>query len=423
MSPVGVAMISRAEFVRRIAGAVYQRELIEGFADQVGLPVGGIAWGDGARVAWSELLYQAQHAKKVEDFVTSVWALVPSLRGERLARSTTRFPDWSPDWDVGRELIEKEALERIEGDSRIPVVLFGASGYGRSWFVSRLVARLNERGRIPFDRVIVLREENFKTDGAATDFFDGLWEGITAQLSPRHRQGLGGGVAADPDGNPAENFRDRIAALANVTRDNLCILFDVPDTIWELPPEVRNGFFAQIRAWKHAVGESFRRLRCVVAFSLTPPEMHDDPRQSNLAPDPFELRGFSAGEVRALAVLYDVPWTNDEIAAVQATLGGHPQYVRRVLDACAKGEAVVPLLADCHLAGRPFHGVLLDLRERLRVRASLWDAFVGVARENKAPRSSADYRALLSAGLIRSDDNVRYELRFDLLHRILGLPG
>lgn len=414
--------LSRAEYIRRVADAISDTRTIQMIASDLDLPPGEIDWSGPSRLVWSEVLTHAQRAQKHDALRARIGSEVVALQGVVIAspRAQGEPPapgdSWSPDWDVGREEIEKAALRVIEGPERTPFVVYGPDGYGKSWFLERLIARVQERGAGV--RPYMIPDAAFNTDAGAEAFFRELMRCLADQtdLAPSE-------VAArwkkDPDLSPAERFHYFVKSLPGSPRT--CLIFDVPDTIWRLPSGVRNDLFGKIREWKHARVGPLTALRSVVAFSLTPALMNDDPNQSNLSSSPFVLDGLSDPEVRALAALYGLEWTATELVEVQRMLDGHPRHVRRLMYECTRGHRVTELLADCHLPGRLFHDDLFNLRTTLARRDSLWKAFRRVANEHLAPEQADDYRALLSAGLIRSDDGRRFDLRYGLLRRVLDV--
>jgi len=418
--------LSRAEYIRRVADEIHDTRDIKEIVADVGLPPGDIDWNGASRLVWSEVLTHAQRVRKLDELRERIGGRVVALRGVTIAppRVLGGPPapgdSWSPHWDVGREEIEKAALRMIEGSERTPVVVHGPRGYGKSWFLKRLFTRLDESDGRVF--LLMIPEAVFKTDAGAEEFFRTLVRYLAdkTNMKPSEFTAL---WRQDPDLNPSERFHYFVKSLPGSPRRRTCLLFDVPDRIWKLEPGVRNDFFGKIREWMHADDGPLTELRSVVAFSLTPALMHDDPNQSNLNPTPFVLGGLNHHEVRSLAALYGLDWTSAELVEVQRVLDGHPKYVRTLMSSCVGGQSVIAVLATCHLPERIFHNDLLDLREMLRSRDSLWRAFQRVATSHAAPERNEDHRALLSAGLIRSEDGVRFDLRYGLLHRILDLPA
>lgn len=418
--------LSRAEYIRRVADSIYQTRTIQMIAHDLGLAPGEVDWSGPSRLVWSEVLVHAERNGQFEPLLRRIGDEVEDLRDVAIDAPTLQgsIPppggNWSPDWDVGREDIEKAALQAIEGNERNPFVVYGPSGYGKSWFLDRLAARLTERKS--GIRTLVLPETAFTTHRTTRDFYLALMRALLRQVG-RNPNEATARWNAEPDSPEPEHLRALVSDLAGSPPVRTCVLFDVPDSIWELDPPARNDFFNQIRDWRHERVGPLTEVRSVVAFSLKPAEWIDTLRGSPFNVPSFVLDGLNDAEVRALASLHGLHWTREELAAVQRALGGHPRHIRSVMCAAVKGDALTTLLKEGHLPGRIFHDTLLDLRETLRQRSSLWAGFQRVVREGVAPGDERDYRTLLSAGLLRSDDGRRFDVRYELLRRLIELPG
>ncbi|MFO0555411.1 MAG: AAA-like domain-containing protein [Polyangiaceae bacterium] len=421
--------LSRAEFIRQLADQIFDVRRIQLVADDCGLPPGEIDWQGPSRLVWSDVLAVAERCNalgRLRDRISQDLHNFSSLNIEPPIPAEGGGLSWSADWDVGRQEEEQAALGSIRGGDTMPFVLQAPTGYGRTWFLQRLEARLQDQVAANGDpiKVYVLRDTAFKTDAGGKEFFRTLANAMAEQTPTDLDAHAAWWERRERNLSPPECFGYFIKDLCGAG-GRICLLIDIPETIWQLDNGPRGDFFGRIREWKHAGPASpLKNLRSVVAFSVTPALLTNLDQSANLSDEVWEIGGFVDGEIRELAFLHGLSWSAAEIRTVQRLVDGHPRYARRLLRACRAGKSFADLVATSHHPKGIFHYELLQIRTLLRQRGSLWAAFQSVAKDRLPPKKEADYIALLQAGIIQSADGGKtFQLRFELLERILELPG
>lgn len=107
--------------------------------------------------------------------------------------------------------------------------------------------------------------------------------------------------------------------------------------------ETADGFLGMLRSW-HESGKNtplWRSLRLVIAHAtevFIPLNINQSPFNVGL---PIELPEFTPSQVLNLARLHGLHWTKQEVADLQAMIGGHPQLVRLALYQISKKQ--IPL--------------------------------------------------------------------------------
>jgi hypothetical protein len=183
-----------------------------------------------------------------------------------------------------------------------------------------------------------------------------------------------------------------------------------------------DNFFSLLRAWSDcADDEPWSRLRIVVGMSSAPALATTDIHQSPFANVASQIRivDLDAGRVARLAALHGLSWTDEEVFALMALVGGHPFLVRVAMYHAARSSTpVATLLRDKHPIFDPF---LDRIRWDLSKSPELLDACRKLSVDVPHRAHSEALIRLRHAGVARFASG-GYTLRYRLYERLLNAP-
>jgi hypothetical protein len=112
----------------------------------------------------------------------------------------------------------------------------------------------------------------------------------------------------------------------------LVLALDDVDTIFQYS-EVTKDFFGMLRSWheKGKILPKWKQLRLVIAHATEiyiPLDFNHSPFNAGI---PIGLLEFDQEQVKALALLHGLPWSEGQIAKLMQMVGGHPHLVRLAL--------------------------------------------------------------------------------------------
>ena len=322
---------------------------------------------------------------------------------------------YDPAWYIARPEEERTALEHLNHPGA-PAVLWAPARYGKTTLLKHLCGHLRADGAT---HIVQLDLEALDRETRAS--LSGLLQALCLRMVDAldgDPEWVGEAWAKPWDAKKKASWLLSRRLLPRLS-GRLVLALDRVDAAWGCP--YQDDFFGLLRAWaEDGSSEPWSHLRLLLALSTTPSQLTEGVQHSpfNLTP-PIYLGDFCAEQVRELArERYGLAWTDAEIRALMALVGGHPYLLRLVMFKLR----LDPRLELARVLSSSGHELFDSFLNRDRGWLHRQPELLAAARRvHRSPRSEIDLDAwhrLHRAGLLRRDEH-GYHLRCPIYARIL----
>lgn len=338
---------------------------------------------------------------------------------DTLTQFRARSPqaDYDPLWYIPRRDAELLALNKLR-DAGIPVTLQAPEGFGKSWMVRHLLARIAQQDLTTGQKTDVVR---FNVRKATTTAPSSLEELLTSllrcvleQLHVEKVDALLARASKVP-GDAKRKFRRAFEqhVLAGST-DRVLLIIEEADHLHGSAHET--DFFAVLRAMAEDTTAPYQRLRLLVTIGAEAGFLETTNHSAFFGLSlPIVLDGFTLAQLRSESSLYGLHPDDPGLCELHRLTGGHPFFARLAMHEAVCGEkTLAEVLSSTDARGGLFASSLQRLRmyvEREGLKSSLCEILA-------SPRYSLPARQYLQMyrkGLVIETNPGEYRLRCPLI--------
>jgi hypothetical protein len=325
------------------------------------------------------------------------------LAGPTQARPQGPGLGYDPAWHVTHLEEEEWTLNAIIQGGE-PIAVCAPLHYGKSWFVKRVLALLEQRAP-------ALARSYVDLSAVERTSLETLLKAIGTKIS----QDVGLEIVDWPLHGEAQSKLLEVLEVHIKPRvpDGMILCLDLPDEMWEFPD--RDEFFGLMRALSgQSDPERWRWLRVMLAFSMSPSLFIDSITRSPWNSPEVRLDEFSREQVQELAGRHGLHLSSRDMELLWQTIGGHPYMVRHALyEVVRTRRTLQEILRDGSL---DFH--LHRLENLLTRNDSLCESLCKLMAGHRIDQRHR--RRLEAAGVVRWDESAqRYVPRFPIYGRLL----
>ncbi len=344
----------------------------------------------------------------------------PYVEALALPPSATQPPQpprasYAVPWYVPRPAEEARAHGCLQAPSR-PLLIFAPEGHGKTWFLHRLLDDVREQNslavsinleRLPPAAKLSLPAFLLELDHQLRRQLAELPEGVVR-------------AAADPQALlelVLDHYAPRRLYLA---LDRLDML---RDTMYQ------DGLVGLLADWaeRGSYHAAWRGLRLILTSTASPDWLVSPHATQPLSVLAQELPDLSAEKLLALARLHQLTPTEQELADLQALVGGQP-YLSRVAmyTAAVRGESLGEVLRSRPAVPTPFDPFLEACQRRIAAQPGVWPTLERILRgQTLEALDRLMLPRLERMGIVRrtahQDPQLEYTLRYPLYRRLLEI--
>lgn len=342
---------------------------------------------------------------------------LPNLDALTQFRARSPQADYDPLWYIPRRDAELLALNKLR-DAGIPVTLQAPEGFGKSWMVRHLLARIAQQDLTTGQKTEVVR---FNVRKATTTAPSSLEELLTSLnrcvLEQLHIEKVDALLAraSKVPGDAKRKFRRAFEqhVLARST-DRVLLIIEEADHLHGSAYET--DFFAVLRAMAEDTTAPYQRLRLLVTIGAEAGFLETTNHSAFFGLSlPIVLDGFTLAQLRSESSMYGLHPDDPGLRELHRLTGGHPFFARLAMHEAVCGEKTLAgILSSTDTRGGLFASSLQRLRmyvEREGLKSSLCEILA-------SPRYSLparQYLQLYRKGLVIETNPGEYRLRCPLI--------
>lgn len=315
-------------------------------------------------------------------------------------------------WYVGRTG-EKRAGKYLEV-SGTPVVVEGAIGYGKTWFLEHVLEA--RRGAVPcrtvrVDLAAISRQE--------PPSLSRVLHAIASQILLGTKQGLEKSATNWSQSRSPQSQFSKALENSDLLRDHpLLVALDEADAISGFA--FQDDFFGFLRSLAGERQVPWSNLRLLMTITRSSSSLIRNVHQSpfNLT-TPIALQDLEPSGIHQLAILHGLAVTDLDIEELMGMVGGHPYLVRMALyEAASRKKQIRRLLGEADFASRLYRDFLRQ-HHRGEKQADWLHVLQQLLHDPHMPLALEVADELERAGLIVRNSNT-LRLRFPSLVERIG---
>lgn len=331
-------------------------------------------------------------------------------------RARSPQADYDPLWYIPRRDAELLALNKLR-DAGIPVTLQAPEGFGKSWMVRHLLARLAQQDLVAGQRTEVVRFNLRKATVTPLSSLDELLtlllRAVLEQLQIDKVDALLARASKVP-GDAKRKFRRAFEQhVLSREANRVLLILEEADHLHGSADET--DFFAVLRAMAEDTTAPYQRLRLLVTIAAEAGFLETTNHSAFFGLSlPIVLDGFTLAQLRSEASLYGLHPDDSGLRELHRLTGGHPFFARLAMHEAVCGEkSLAAVLSATDARGGLFASSLQRLRmyvEREGLKSALCEILAS-PRHNLPP---IQYLKLYRKGLVVESNPGEYRLRCPL---------
>lgn len=331
-------------------------------------------------------------------------------------RARSPQADYDPLWYIPRRDAELLALNKLR-DAGIPVTLQAPEGFGKSWMVRHLLARMAQQDLATGHKTEVvrfnLRKATATTPASLDQLLTSLLRTVLEQLQVEKVDALLARASKVP-GDAKRKFRRAFEQhVLSREANRVLLILEEADHLHGSADET--DFFAVLRAMAEDTTAPYQRLRLLVTIAAEAGFLETTNHSAFFGLSlPIVLDGFTLAQLRAEASLYGLHPDDAGLRELHRLTGGHPFFARLAMHEAVCGEkSLAAVLSATDARGGLFASSLQRLRmhvEREGLKSALCEILAS-PRHNLPP---IQYLKLYRKGLVVESNPGEYRLRCPL---------
>ncbi len=331
-------------------------------------------------------------------------------------RARSPQADYDPLWYIPRRDAELLALNKLR-DAGIPVTLQAPEGFGKSWMVRHLLARLAQQDLVAGQRTEVVRFNLRKATVTPLSSLDELLtlllRAVLEQLQIDKVDALLARASKVP-GDAKRKFRRAFEQhVLSREANRVLLILEEADHLHGSADET--DFFAVLRAMAEDTTAPYQRLRLLVTIAAEAGFLETTNHSAFFGLSlPIVLDGFTLAQLRAEASIYGLHPDDSGLRELHRLTGGHPFFARLAMHEAVCGEkSLAAVLSATDARGGLFASSLQRLRMYVE-REGLKSALCEILASPRHNLPSIQYLKLYRKGLVVESNPGEYRLRCPL---------